>query len=479
MVQIAPSSKRRSKRQRWFGMMAVLLLVAAMISLSMDNNDAVMLAIEQQFLLFDLNATVNPAVDTGIDIATTASPRVSDGELPQKPENSGITNSSISDSALKAPVVKSGLNLTVPTIKEELDSFPPVYPRDDAVLAIQPSYGRHRTDQREVIFSFARGYELQDYLPFVSSLFAQNYEGDLVLGVSSDLSQELKEYFEYLVQEYLGVVIYEIPLSCIAVKIRTHCQTVGMFRVGSDILADTRNYREVAQLRFEYYWAWTTMYSAENAHIWLLDSRDVYFQRHPSSMESSQLLLRNTNSTSASSTLHVFEESSSEPIWKQRSNRRWIKKAYGEETFQEMRYHTVICSGSTYGGQPAIELYTRAMVHQFDVTNCTVYGCDQGHHNYLVRQNKLLGAGAAISDVEIYKQGDGIVNTLGLLVSNVGNLTDLRLLNDQLEVLNNDRTTVSPIVHQFDRDTQFRNIIEDRKRKLLNEWKRLRSKTKS
>jgi hypothetical protein len=49
-----------------------------------------------------------------------------------------------------------------------------------------------------------------------------------------------------------------------------------------------------------------------------------------------------------------------------------IKKAYGEEWFKTLKYKTVICSGSTFGGQPAIRTYTSAMVHQFDVTNCTV-----------------------------------------------------------------------------------------------------------
>jgi hypothetical protein len=468
MVQIASSSisKHRSKRRKLalIGLLVLLVTAILMYSWAGENDfDAVRL---EQLTPSRVNATAAVSSSTPTIISSK------DMVAQHKPAKSQSATALISTQ----PPKNSAVTATTPARIKGSENYPTVFPREGAVLAIQPTYGSHRTSAAchdQAIFSFARGYELQDYLPFISSLFAQDYQGDLVLGVSSDLSKELREYFQFLVKEHPGVVIYEISLSCISVKIRTHCQTVGMFRgPNGDILRDTRSHREVAQLRFEYYWAWTTLY-ASTTGIWLLDSRDMYFQRHP--MKST--LWRNTSQSPTNTTLHVFEESSSQPIWKQKSNRRWIKKAYGEEIFMEMKYHTVICSGSTYGGQPAVEWYTRAMVHQFDITNCTVYGCDQGHHNYLIRQGKLVGsaqnqAEVHVSSVEIYKQGEGVVNTLGLLVSNVGNLTDLELWNDKLEVLNNDRATVSPIVHQFDRDDQFRTIIEARKRKLLNEWKK-------
>lgn len=355
--------------------------------------------------------------------------------------------------------------------------FPAPYPIQDSVLALRPIYGSHRPSHN-AIFSFARGYELPDYLPFITSLFAQGYDGDLVLGVKPDMRPELRLYFKHLVKEHPGVVIYDIELSCTRVRIRTHCQTVGMFGLRRaetngdkiEILADTRPRREAAQLRFEYFWAWTTMYDP-SSNIWLLDARDVYFQRHPIDNE---LLRRASPSTT---TLHVFEESSSQLLSKQPSNNLWIKTAYSKPIFKRLASHTVICSGSTFGGQPAVEWYTRAMVHQWDVTNCTKYGCDQGHHNYLIGENQLVADGGGIAKVEVYKQGEGAVNTLGLLVSNVGNLTTLGLLNDKLEVTNNDRTTVSPIIHQFDRDDRFRDIMIERKQQLLDEWNTKQTKS--
>jgi hypothetical protein len=107
-------------------------------------------------------------------------------------------------------------------------SFEEPYPHPDAVVAIQSLFGTHRSDQ-DAIFSFARGYQLPDYMLFISSLIQSGYTGDLVLGVSSDLSTTLREYFEYYATHH-HVIVYAIPLDCIPVNtIRTHCQTVGFF----------------------------------------------------------------------------------------------------------------------------------------------------------------------------------------------------------------------------------------------------------
>lgn len=48
----------------------------------------------------------------------------------------------------------------------------------------------------------------------------------------------------------------------------------------------------------------------------------------------------------------------------------WIKGAYGQKSLKEISSKPVICSGSTMGSQRAIELYSVAMVAQFDTTKC-------------------------------------------------------------------------------------------------------------
>jgi hypothetical protein len=118
------------------------------------------------------------------------------------------------------------------------------------------------------------------------------------------------------------------------------------------------------------------------------------------------------------------------------------------------------------------------MIHQWDVTNCTVYGCDQGHHNFLISGNQLVGA-PNITKIHIFKQGWGIVNTVGLLAGNKGPLRDLGLVdNTTNQVLNYDGS-VSRIIHQYDRDIDFRKVLELRKRDLLAKWRGTRAEWKS
>eukprot|EP00547_Thalassionema_nitzschioides_P001202 CAMPEP_0194213292 /NCGR_PEP_ID=MMETSP0156-20130528/13721_1 /TAXON_ID=33649 /ORGANISM="Thalassionema nitzschioides, Strain L26-B" /LENGTH=451 /DNA_ID=CAMNT_0038941285 /DNA_START=203 /DNA_END=1558 /DNA_ORIENTATION=- len=352
------------------------------------------------------------------------------------------------------------------TIKSE-HSFPTPLPYPNATLAIRPLYGQHRRNSSEVIFSFARGLGLTKLLPFVKTLWATGYTGDLVIGISNQPDRELKTFLKFQTRKYIGLVVYEIPLECINVKLRTHCRTIGMFESsdGKQKLADQRNYREMAQLRFEYYWAWATLYSPEKSKIWLFDARDVFFQRHP--FEDKDI------SGCAQTSLHVFEESPRFKIREQRSNRRWIKGGYGDAWYQHLASDNVICSGTTFGGQIAIEWYTRAMVHQFDRTNCTIYGCDQGHHNVLVRGHLLEGSNK-VASIHIHPQGSSVVDTLGLALENT-TLRSLGLLLDN-ETIVNFKGRISPIVHQYDRDEEFRGIMLERSQGWLQ---KLRNKTQT
>eukprot|EP00546_Thalassionema_frauenfeldii_P005941 CAMPEP_0178914738 /NCGR_PEP_ID=MMETSP0786-20121207/11608_1 /TAXON_ID=186022 /ORGANISM="Thalassionema frauenfeldii, Strain CCMP 1798" /LENGTH=443 /DNA_ID=CAMNT_0020587711 /DNA_START=236 /DNA_END=1567 /DNA_ORIENTATION=+ len=367
--------------------------------------------------------------------------------------------------------VKSNLQVwTMPSPHEALKGkylFPSPFPYKDATLAIQPLYGEHRRNHSEVIFSFARGLGLAKLLPFLRTLWDTGFNGDLVLGISNEPDRELKSFLRSEAEKKIGLVVYEIPLDCIQVKIKTHCRTIGMFKSSDtkEIISDRRGYREMAQLRFEYYWAWATLYSPENARIWLLDARDVFFQQNP--FENQDII----NSTQT--TLRVFEESSRFKIREQRSNRRWIKGGYGETWFKHLGSYNVICSGSTFGGQIAIEWYTRAMVHQFDLTNCTIYGCDQGHHNVLIR-SRLLEGSEQVTSLHIHPQGYGVVDTVGLLLDNT-TLRSLGLLL-QNETIINFQGQISSIVHQYDRDEEMRDIMFDRSQKWL---KALRKMTKT
>jgi hypothetical protein len=325
-------------------------------------------------------------------------------------------------------------------------------------LNVKPVFGKHRPEA-DAVFAFATGYSLIHLIAFVGSLLKTGYTGDIVFGVSPDLPEDLKEYIQYHA-EHSNMVAYEVRLDCKLVSRRTRCTVLDMFQENGKYVPDSRSLREKAQLRFEFYWAWSLPYSSDS-RIFLLDARDTYFQLNPFALLE----------TSMSTTLHVFEEWEGRPIRRERSNSLWIKSARGEQWLKKIGGRNVVCSGTTVGGKPAIEMYTRAMVAQWDDTQCTIYGCDQGHHNFLVRGNYLEGA-PNLTKVVVHPQGTGVANTVGIIPKYTG--VSLRMHgyvdNTTDEILNKDGSP-SPVVHQFDRDTEMSNIFTHlRANAFLLEW---------
>lgn len=328
----------------------------------------------------------------------------------------------------------------------------------DVQLDIKPVFGKHRPEA-DAVFSFAAGYSLINLIGFVGSLLKTGYTGDIVFGLSPDLPEDLKEFLEYHA-EHSNLVAYAVRLDCQLVSSRTRCTVVDMFQENGKYVPDSRPLREKAQLRFEFYWAWSIPYSS-NSRIFLLDVRDTYFQLNPFPLLE----------TSMSTTLHVFEEWEGRPIKFERSNALWIRKARGKKWLRKIGDRNVVCSGTTVGGKLAIEMYTRAMVAQWDDTQCTIYGCDQGHHNFLVHGNYLVGA-PNLTKVVIHPQGTGVANTVG----NIPKYTGLSLRmhgcvdNRTDDILNKDGSP-SPVVHQFDRDSEMLNIFSNlRANAFLLEW---------
>jgi len=331
-------------------------------------------------------------------------------------------------------------------------------------IAHKPLYGEHRCDKNAVM-AFAHGYQLPQLIHFITSLWKTGYDGDVVIGVGTNLTQETRSYLEYHAKNRAGLVVYETPLSC---QRKNSCQVVGLLEETNTVgtkanwtpVVDDRPFRRVSVVRYEYYWAWANRYNSESL-LFLTDARDVYFQRDPM-----QAILRSSRTPIGNNgTLVFFEEASK--IAGSRANSKWIEKTYSVELRKEMEEKMVICSGTTLGSQPAIEVYARAMVHEFDQTKCKrcANKHDQCFHNYLIHQNRLVGAnGGRISNVVVHPQGEGgIVNTVGLVSNNHGgkSLEELGLVRAETrEILENDRQTVSAVVHMYDRDVSMKDWVD-------------------
>ncbi|KAG7354800.1 hypothetical protein IV203_004156 [Nitzschia inconspicua] len=344
---------------------------------------------------------------------------------------------------------------------------------DSIQLGIKPKYGKHIC-RRNAILSFVYGYQLPQIIHFVSTLFKSGFQGDLVLGVTPNLTEDTREFLQQLTQSKttpVNLVVYEVSLTCSKQGSQFLCQNHHMFQDASsnEWIADVRPLRRVATLRFEYYWAWSSLYSP-TSHLFVTDARDVYFQGNPIPD------YNHYNST----TLTLFEEAAT--IEQSPANSNWLRRTYSEDVLQQVKSRSVICSGTTLGGQPAMETYTRAMVHEFDRTYCKNCGYlhDQCFHNYLVHFDRLVGAnGGKISLVNIHKQGEGgIVNTVGLVSkrNNGASMNDLGLIQSgTMAILDNDKVTTSAVIHMFDRDPEMKGWVQGQINEELSLWNATRS----
>ncbi|KAL7539854.1 hypothetical protein ACHAXR_009667 [Thalassiosira sp. AJA248-18] len=372
-------------------------------------------------------------------------------------------------------------------------------------IILRPSFGYHRPS-RNAVFAFAEGYDLNVYVTFIESLKLTNFTGDVVLavtyveGMKSGVEQYLKSYSE---NDNLRVIFYALSWECYkksGVRILptnkegrgsttnhgfSDCKIHGLY--GSTLFRaeDPRIARPVATARYELYWIFSRQYHPTSS-ILIVDARDAYFQSNPFTFSSSPSLgskhLLANQQSNKECRLDLFEENyEAVNIGKSQFNSRWVKSAYGHKSLKKISSKPVICSGSTMGTQHAIELYSMAMVAQFDNTKCKQVGCDQGFHNYLIYEGGLevyLSSHSCL--MYVHQQGDGAVNNLAAMrnssLRSQGVLKSIDdkvsgSANDNAVVLNNDKFTASPVLHQFDRDDELKRIIRKRTSKMMIRWK--------
>ena len=384
-------------------------------------------------------------------------------------------------------------NKSTTTNKDYPSPFVAISPTSKILL--HPTFGSHRASTNAV-FAFAEGYGLDVYITFVESLKQTGFDGDVVFAVSSEeeMKRDVADYLKsYANGNGINVISYALPWECYTKggerilstnnKGRgsttnngfSDCQVHGIYSTEDGIspAQDPRVARPVATARYEMYWIWSLQYEA-TSQILILDVRDSYFQSNPFLFE---------QSASSSCTLDLFEENrEAVNIGKSSYNSKWVKTAYGKDIFQAMSEKPVICSGSTMGSQKSIELYTRAMVTQFDNTKCKQVGCDQGFHNFLFYDSTASLNGALVQNgcqINVHKQGQGAVNNLAAMressLRSQGVLIDRNEFDDGFVVVNTDGNTISPVIHQFDRDGELKGIIKKRTQKMTKIWQSSRA----
>lgn len=259
-----------------------------------------------------------------------------------------------------------------------------------------------------LILGTVKNYNYDQISPFLDSLAAVNYTGEIVLfvsGISRRTASRLLErgikliyftdYYPFLsgydeVLLELGLPAkYDLPLSL--------CTT-----------------------RFVLYYLYLNRLSGKYNRIMLTDVRDVIFQKDPFAFADNNQL-------------SVFLEDDKHRIVDCPHNSKWIKQSFGEETYEQIKNKNISCNGIVISPIEPLLDYLKKMIDLiFRVGPPGIVG--QGFHNYLIHAGKLPG-------VNIFSNESGPVLTLGLM-------SDYRQ-NETGELLN--QSGIPNIVHQYDR----------------------------
>ena len=386
-------------------------------------------------------------------------------------------------------------------------SFPSHFPKptrmiDDAAVPImEPTFGVHRSHV-DAVLAYAEGYTLAYYMMFIETLKDTGFTGDVVLAIadSSIIKPNVEDYLRTYARndpaastttmddQRLHVVVYQAALVCAESNGTTTrhltprgetdvfemCQldhVYGWKDVDGNIISttkDPRSGRVVATLRYEFYWIWSLRYGPSN-WLMLLDARDSYFQSNPFANLPRQQQNQDP-STIVNGLLYLFgENAEATRLGRSTKNLKWIRNGYGEFVLDALRDKPTICSGSTMGEQIAIETYLRALVNEHDECHVRMAGSDQGFHNYLYYSGKLEQADT-IRRIIVWEQGRGIINNLGALRTKT--LEEWGIYDVNTNVVHQwDGVTVSPVVHQWDRDNHLhKHMVTKRHKEWVKQW---------
>mmetsp|Transcript_38653 Transcript_38653/g.57476 ORF Transcript_38653/g.57476 Transcript_38653/m.57476 type:complete len:440 (-) Transcript_38653:36-1355(-) len=361
---------------------------------------------------------------------------------------------------------------------------------DEPIPVVEPIFGKHRPDH-DAIFAYAEGYTVEWYLSFLESLKETGFDGDVVLAIAEERIRA-KGVLEYLQQQSDFVVVYSIQMDCFESD-RVTLGGRSMKGGGLDIFQmcllnhvygwkkedgtvrktalDPREGRVVATLRYEWYWIWAQHYHNDR-WIMVLDARDSFFQSNPFAN-----LPRHEDERSATSGKLWFfgENTEATRLGKSTKNKKWLANGYGQEVLDAVQDKPTICSGSTMGERVAMEQYLRALVQEKEETTVRMTGSDQGFHNYLYYSSKLANV-LAIDSLTVYGQGNGIINNMGALRTKP--FVEWGIYDEEThEVFNWDRETLSPVVHQWDRDKHLHGYrVGPKFSELKQKWKEEKEK---
>lgn len=343
--------------------------------------------------------------------------------------------------------------------------------------------GSHQYDN-DAVFAIGNTLDYEDTVLFITSLRQSGFEGDIVLSTidKSAMEKKLVDFLEYHSQEGARVIVYdgairlegtdenfskEKNLTSDYVYLRGLYQDL---ETGED-LDDARIPRSLGVARFELYWAWSTKYSPAS-RILLVDADDTYFQISGEvgiGVGKSCSYPIVNNRTEFHSVIHIYEENQKNKKHRLHNikNKTQLVEAYKKNVILDFACNeNVLTPASTHGHQRAIEGYLRAMVKQFDYTQCAKYWCEWAFHNYLFYLGVLWSI-PEVDEIKPHMQGTGAINSIGQDVP----LNTSSMFDSKNFIVNNramgNGILPSWSVHQYKSDETLYHFINVTKRELV------------
>jgi len=267
-----------------------------------------------------------------------------------------------------------------------------------------------RQGSRTLVMGLAANYGVVELAPFILSLRGAGYAGDIALltyGCTSETAAFLRKHRVRMLP-FTGLAA--MPMSM---------NSARMFRYLDWMIELYLNAQDII----------------EYGRIFLSDVRDVVFQGDP---------FIGVPDDRLSFFLETERTLGTCPV-----NSDWMRRAYGQAVVDELSRHRVSCAGTLMGRPDGLLEYLAHMVrHIVDVpAEHRFSGVDQAVHNVILARQLVKGSVAV--------ENGGTVMTVP-----TAKATGLQLRDDGL--IANPDGSISPVIHQYDRDAAIRGAIESR-----------------
>ena len=244
----------------------------------------------------------------------------------------------------------------------------------------------------DLVAGYARGYDAEQIRPFLKSLRQSGYEGKILLFANGGAAKE--------------AIKWDVEIrQAVKPKIKVH---------SARFLCLEEELRE---------------YSCEG--IFLSDTRDVIFQKNPSSFLPSE-------------GLHVFEEDASISLASCPYNSLWIELGYGKEILKQIGSYPISCVGTTCGDKTSILSYLKRLREEIEkIQPRTTHPQDQAAHNFLIRGN---------IEAQVWHNEEGEIYTVGYIDRGTVKFKNNKIINQS--------GLVPTVVHQWDRHRNLKNLVK-------------------